>query len=113
MTKSVRVVGRVVKFVVFLVVLGVIASVAGPLIDASKDVRDAVARHPVAGRDRRRRRAAAARTPEKEAVAPVGLSSTSMLTRRNFDAPWIGSAAAAWAGCGRCRSAPSGSTPSS
>jgi hypothetical protein len=82
--QSVRVVRRVVKIVVFLVVLGVVASVAMPLIEVGKDVRDAVedspsseGSPPSAGGEEG--------GGEDEQAPPSGLSSNSMLTRRNFD----------------------------
>lgn len=81
-TKSVRTVGRVVKVAVFLVVLGVIAGVGGMLVTVGEDVRDAVGDLPSASRVADEAAPGAASEP---AVAPVGLSSSSMLTRRNFD----------------------------
>jgi hypothetical protein len=78
--QSARVVGRVVKLVVFLIVVGVLASVAGSLVDAGKDVRDAVGDLPSP------REIADGGTPPGAARAtPVGLASGSMLRRRNFD----------------------------
>ena len=79
---SVRVVRRVVKVVVFLVVLGVLASVAMPLIEVGKDVRDAVEDIPsVDGSPP----STGGGGGEEEQAVPSGLSSNSMLTRRNFD----------------------------
>ncbi len=83
--QSVQVVGRVVKLVVFLVVLGVLASVAYPLIDAGKDVRDAIGDLPSPqeitppGSSGEEQGSSSPDTP------PTGLRSNSMLTRRNFD----------------------------
>ena len=84
--QSVKVVGRVVKLVVFLIVLAVIFGVGNTIFDAGNDVRDAISDLP---------------SPEKielpsvpsqaeredapaEAKVPTGLSSNSMLVRRNF-----------------------------
>ncbi len=86
--QSVRTVGRVVKLVVFLVVIGVVASVAKPLIDAGKDVRDAVGdidlpsvtTPGVVGEAEGERQSGT----DREAPAPTGLSSNSMLVKRNF-----------------------------
>jgi hypothetical protein len=79
--QSVRVVGRVVKLVVFLVVLGVVAGVAMPLIKVGKDVRDAVEDIPSESSSP----STGGGGGEDEQAVPSGLSSNSMLTRRNFD----------------------------
>ena len=84
-TKSVRTVGRVVKVVVFLVVLGVIVSVAKPVIDVGQGVRDAVEDIPSPGEIADDVSPPSASEPAKGAAVPVGLSRNSMLTRRNFD----------------------------
>lgn len=84
--QSVRVVSRVVKLVVLLVVIGVVASVARPLVDVGKDVRDAVGDIPssgevsILGTD-----GGDASDEGGEQAVPTGLSSNSMLTRRNLD----------------------------
>ncbi len=77
---SVKVVSRVVKLVVFLIVIGVIASVAKPLVDVGKDVRDAVGEIPSTDEI-----AVPGTGSDGEQAVPTGLSSNSMLTRRNLD----------------------------
>jgi hypothetical protein len=76
--QSVKVMARVVKLVVFLVVVGVIVSVGKPLVDVGKDARDAfddVASSPSTG----------AGSEGAEQAVPTGLSASSMLRRDNFD----------------------------
>jgi hypothetical protein len=85
--QSVQVVGRVVKLVVFLIVLGVIFGVAKPLIDAGKDVRDAVSgiKAPSAV-DQTPAPGSGSGSGSRGAApkVPIGLSSNSMLTRQNL-----------------------------
>jgi len=84
--QSVRVVSRVVKLVVFLIVIGVIASVAKPILDVGKDVRDAVGEIPTPNEiaDEVSPPGQAGGGGGEQAV-PTGLSSNSMLRRGNFD----------------------------
>jgi hypothetical protein len=84
--QSARVVGRVVRLVVFLVILAVVFSVGKPIFDAGKDVRDAVSNRPSAGKIANdvAPLSSAADGQGSEAKVPTGLSSSSMLTRRNF-----------------------------
>lgn len=82
-TKSMRTVGRVVKLAVFLVVVAIIVSVGSSIFDASKSLRDTVGDipSPKAIVDDVTPEPS---EPEQEAVPAVGLSASSMLTRRNF-----------------------------
>lgn len=80
--QSVKVVGRVVRLVVFLIVLGVIASVAKPLIDAGKDVRDAV--NDIPSPSKSSSPPSSSSSGSEEPTVPTGLSANSMLARRNF-----------------------------
>lgn len=85
--QSVRVVGRVVKLVVFLVVIGVIAGVAKPIIDAGKDVRDAVGDIPSSSEvadDIPSTGGGAGEDGGGEQAVPTGLSSNSLLRRANL-----------------------------
>ncbi len=81
--KSVQTVGRVVKLVVFLVVLGVIAGVAKPIWDAGKDVRDAVSDIPSSGEINIPGTSRNGDDGGEDAV-PSGLSSNSMFRRSNL-----------------------------
>jgi len=85
-TKSVRTVGRVVKLAVFLIVVAVIVSVGSSIFDASKSLRDTVGDIPSPKEIVDEATPEPSTPAEKEAAAvpAVGLSSTSMLTRRNF-----------------------------
>jgi hypothetical protein len=85
-----RVIGRIVRLVVLLVVLGVMFGVAKPLIDAGKDVRDAVSGNKAPSAVDQTPAAGSASTsagnqPSAPPRVPSGLSSNSMLVRRNFD----------------------------
>jgi hypothetical protein len=88
--QSVKVVGRVVKLVVFLVVIGAVFGVAKPIFDAGKDVKDAFSDLPSADKiadDTSPPAVPGSSQPEKssaEPKVPSGLSSNSMLVRRNF-----------------------------
>lgn len=80
--KSVRNVGRIFKVAVFLVVIGVVASVARPLIDVGKDVRDAVGEIPSSGEIKI---PGTGGSDGGEDAVPTGLSSKSMLRRANLE----------------------------
>ena len=74
------------KLVVFLVVLGIIASVAKPIWDAGKDVRDAVGDIPSSGEINIPGTGDDESSGDGGEVAvPSGLNSSSMMRRANFD----------------------------
>ena len=86
-TPNFKVVGRVVKLAVFLVVIAIIASVGGSVFNASKSVRDSIGSIPSpsdVADDIKEATDSKSSTPAKESAPPTGLSSNSMLTRRNF-----------------------------
>jgi hypothetical protein len=85
-TKSVRTVGRVVKLAVFLVVVAVIVSAAGSIFSASDSIRDTIGDIPSPKEvvDEATPESSTPAKKEAAAVPAVGLSSTSMFTRRNF-----------------------------
>jgi hypothetical protein len=86
-TPDFRIVGRVVKLVVFLVVIGIIASVGGTVFDASKSVRDTIDSIPSPSdvtSDSGKATGSGSAGAAKESAPPTGLSANSMLTRRNF-----------------------------
>ena len=86
-TPNFKVAGRIVKLVVFLVVIAIIASVGGSVFNASKSVRDSIGSIPSpsdVADDIKNATDSKSSTPDKESPPPTGLSSNSMLTRRNF-----------------------------
>jgi hypothetical protein len=84
--QSVQVAGRVVKLVVFLIVIGVVFGVGSSIWDAGNDVRDAF--DDIPSRDNVAPPpsfpGATGGEERSEPKVPTGLSSNSMLTRRNF-----------------------------
>jgi hypothetical protein len=83
--QSARTAGRIIKLVVFLIVIGVIASVGSSLVGAGKDIRDAVSDLPSASKiNDEVSKPSQAVKPEKAQSPPTGVSSNSMIARRNF-----------------------------
>jgi Sec-independent protein translocase protein TatA len=84
MVQSARVIGRLMRLVVLLVVLGVVFGVAKPLVDAAKDIGDSVSAIKTPD-DIANSPSSAGEQGSTSSKVPSGLSSNSMLVRRNFD----------------------------